>query len=276
MPRKTHQRPKPSRAADPPRQRPLTSKFFWLSMMVTGACIAVIVWLVIANVSVREFGIWPRVLVVLLLAIFTVASLSSTEVLPWHSRSWADWRRPKVLGTVVYLLLGAAGFIAGIANAFDPPADRETQNAIRRDVAGVAQNTEALISGQGNIADAVGVGRPSLVRANIDGIWGEPGCAVTYRLRLNDRSLILSSLRDEPGMTSLVEQYTTVADADRPGRDGEHLSVMDTREVGGPHDGQSVTFTYGSNGTSAWLEWRHASQSINAPRLVQCGTGVGR
>jgi len=269
--RKRYGRASPTVAETRRRQRPVGPAFFWASMALTGVCIAAIVWLVIGNVPMRDFGLWPRVLVVALLALFVIASLATTEVIPWSSRSWAEWRRPRVLGTIVYLMLGAAGFVAGIANVFDPPlADRATQVAIRDEVGEIGKDTDVLVAGQGDIADAVGVGRTSLVRRNIGGVWGEAGCGVTYRFRLDDRSLVMSSLRDEPGMAPFREEYTILADADRAGPGGERLSIMDTTEVGGAHDGQSVTFTYGGNGSSAWLEWKHRSQGINAQRLVRC------
>ncbi len=269
--RKKDQRASPATAGTRRRQPPVKPALFWASMALTGICVAAIVWLVFGGVPVRDFGIWPRVLVLALLALFAVASLASTEVIPWGSRSWAEWRRPKVLGTIVYLLLGAAGFIAGVANIFNPPlADQATQLAIRNEVGEIGNDTDVLIAGQGNIAEAMGIGRISLVRENIRGVWGEAGCAVTYRFGLNDRSLVMSSLRDEPGMAPFREEYTILADTDRAGPSGERLSIMDTTEVGGAHDGQSVTFTYGGNGSSAWLEWKHRSQGINAQRLVRC------
>jgi hypothetical protein len=240
-------------------------------MTLTGLCIAVIVWLVVGNVPIDDFGIWPRILLVGLLALFTVASLASTEVIPWHSLSWLEWRQPNVLGTIVYLLLGAVSFVAGVANVFAPPvASEATQVTIRNDVGKVLNRQDALAAGQDQIGEALGISRQSLVRANIAGTWGEPGCAITYRLALNGRSLVMSSLESDADMVPFREEYTIVADADRAGSSGDSLSAMEVNEVGGAHDGQGVIFTYGGNGTSAWLEWKHRSQQINATRFVRC------
>ena len=74
-----------------------------------------------------------------------VASLASTEVIPWRSRNWRDWRRPKVLGTVVYLLLSAAGFVVGIATIFNPAtAGEEGQRQMGRDLQAIGKTTREI------------------------------------------------------------------------------------------------------------------------------------
>jgi hypothetical protein len=240
-------------------------------MALTGLCLALVTWIVIGNVPVRTFGILPRVLVIVLLITFAAASLATTEVIPWGSRSWTEWRRPKVLGTVVYLLLGAAGFIAGVANIFNPPvADQATQITIRNQVAKIGDDTDVLVASQGNIAEAVGIGRSSLIRENIVGIWGEAGCAVTYQFTLTDRALRMTSRRSVPGMSAYEAEYTINAEGDRPGGNGDRISVMETREERGWSPGYNVTFTYRSNGRSKTLFWDHRRINVNGVELVPC------
>lgn len=92
-------------------------------MAATTLCVAIVVWLVVGDGSIPELH-W-RILLVVMLVVFIVASLATTEIIPWHSRSLVEWRQPKVLGSITVLLLGAAAFIAGIANAFGPDAARQ-------------------------------------------------------------------------------------------------------------------------------------------------------
>jgi hypothetical protein len=275
MARKKTKPPGP-RARGPKNQQPVRPALFWASMALTGICVAMVVWMVIGNVPVSDFGMLPRILVIVLLFAFAAASLATTEVIPWRSRSWTEWRRPKVLGTVVYLLLGAAGFIAGVANVFNPPAaDQATQIAIRDQVGEIGDDTDVLVAGQGNIAEAVGAGRASLIRRNIARVWGEAGtgCAVTYRLALHDRALRMTSLRSASGMSAYQAEYTVNAEGDRPGRDGDRISVMETREERGWFPGYSVTFTYRSNGRSETLFWGHRRMNVNGVELAPCEGG---
>lgn len=259
------------------RQRPVHTGLFAVCIGVVAICVASILFLVIANVPVERFGVGPRWFILGLLALFFLASLAWEEVIPPLNRqSLEKWRRPKVLGGIVYLLLGATGFIAGIANVFDPPASQAKLNEVGVAVETIGNDTTALVEGQSRLGEAIGIGAPSLVRRHIAGIWGEPGCRITYRLVLNDRSLVMQSLRDEPGMSPFREEYSWIADENRPGASGERLSIAETREVGGAHDGQSVTFTYGGNGTSAWLEWKHRNKDINAQRFIRCDVGEQR
>lgn len=243
-------------------------------MAVTGVCVGFVVWMVIGEVPVSEFGFWLRVLVIVLLLVFVFASLATTEVIPWSSRSWVDWRRPKVLGTIVYLLLGAAGFIAGMADILNSPAaDQATQLAIRDQVGAIGNDTGAMIAGQGEIAKAVGVGRRSMIRDNIAGVWGEAGCSVTYRITLVDRALRMESLRSAAGMAPYRAEFTVNADGDRPGPDGERISVMEAREERGWFPGYSVTFTYRSSGDTKALFWDHRKMNVNGVELAPCRAG---
>jgi len=219
-------------------------------MVLTGICVTIIVWVVVKNVPIANFGVLPRVLVVVLLVLFVIASFATTEVIPWHSRSWIEWRRPKVLGHIVYLLLGAAGFIGGVANIFGEPL------ASRKDV-------QAL-------SDKFGIGRASLVREHIGGLWGRPGCKVTYRATLRYPVLSFVSEKDPPGVDHFVGEYTITGDQDRVAAGGEPESVMETREVKGVSPGYSVAFIYRTNGRSETLFWDHRILSVNGITLVRC------
>lgn len=267
MARKNIRRATKSRrsSAAKPAQLPVSPVLFGLSMSVTTVCVGVIIWLIVANIPVSDFGIMPRVLVLVLLFLFVMASLAVTEVIPWRSRNWTEWRRPKVLSNVVYLLLAAAAFIAGLSNVFAPPAAQQATLLDTKD------EVEAVGAGVTQIGDAIGVGRQSLIRQHISGLWGEEGCSVTYRLTLNDRALTMVSVRNASDMASYSAEYTVNADSDRAGAGGERISVMETREERGFFPGFGVTFTYRTNGATETLVWDHRRMSVNAVELKRCG-----
>jgi hypothetical protein len=240
-------------------------------MAVTGICIAIIVWLAIGNVPEGAFAVPSRILVLVLLAIFVVASLATTEVIPWRSQSWLEWRRPKVLGTVIYLLLGAASFVAGIAAVLNPPAaEQATLVAVGGDVAKLGAGVDRLQTSVAGISDAIRPGKTPLIVSGINGVWGEDDCTVTYRLAVHDRSLQMRSVRDRPGMKPYEAEYTINAASDRIGQQGERLSIMDVREEQGWFPGYAVTFTYLTNSNSKTLIWDHRKMNVNAIELTPC------
>lgn len=115
------------RSENPPR-RPVSYKSFWATLLGTLICIGPVVWSVLGSTNIPTH--W-RILIAIMLVVFVVASLATTEIIPWHSTSLAEWRQPKVLGSVTLLLLGAAAFVVGIANVFAPdPARQNTLDKV--------------------------------------------------------------------------------------------------------------------------------------------------
>lgn len=112
------------------RQRPVSYRIFWLSMTATLMCSGIVVWLVIVNANIAQLQ-W-RFLLGVMFVVFVVASLATTEIIPWNSTSLREWRQPKVLGSITLLLLGAAAFVSGLSNVFGPEA---AQQGTLKDVA---------------------------------------------------------------------------------------------------------------------------------------------
>lgn len=91
-------------------------------MIGTTLCVSLIAWFVVGNGALQLH--W-RILLVGLLVVFVVASLATTEIIPWHARSLVEWRQPKVLGSLTLLLLSGGAFVAGLANVFAPETARQ-------------------------------------------------------------------------------------------------------------------------------------------------------
>ena len=255
----------------PKPQKPVSYTFFWISSGLAVLCAAILIWLLLGNISTAQFGIWPRILIVGLLIIFVTASLATTEIIPWTSRSWTDWRRPKVLGTLVYMVLGGVGFVAGLANIFNPPAaEQQTLLETKKDVGAVKRDTGQLLKGQEDIGAAVGVGAPSLIRQNIGGIWGRPGCAVTYSFTLSDRALKVRSIKSTTGMNPYNPEYSVVAERNNAAANGERSSIMETTETVGFWPGFGVQFQYYTDGSTERLVWDHKKMTTMPLELGRC------
>ncbi len=239
------------------------SVVFTISIALTAICVAVIVWMMVGGVDMAKLGDWPfphwpRVFVVVLLAIFLIASLATTEVIPWRSRSWEEWRKPNVLGTLVYMILGGVGFVVGINGIFNPPAAEQATLLETR------ANTE-------RIAEAVGAGKDSLIRQKIDGVWGRPGCETTYRFALEGQAVKVTSLKSPPGAKPYNPEYSVTVDRDLIASGGERGSVIEANETVGFWPGFGVTFRYSTDGSSERLVWDHKQMSTLPLELVRCG-----
>lgn len=180
-----------------------------ISMGIAAVCAAAVLWVVVDAVPADEVGMWPRVLIVTLFVISVVSSLAITEVIPWRSTSWTEWRKPKVLGAVAGLMLAAAGLIAGIGPLFDPePADRKTQVSIQK----TGEKTHSDVKDIARILRERFPDDPPILK-EINGHWGdvEPACDVVYDLRIvrrgSDAALLVQTLKTPAG----VPPYRLVA-----------------------------------------------------------------
>lgn len=163
-------------------QTPLSNALFFASVGVTLACVSVVIWFTIGKVPTTEFGYWPRFLIAVILVISVTASLAITEIIPWRSRSFRDWRRPKVLASFLGLIMGAMVLANGLSLVFaPPPAKQETLE---------------------EVLDII-KGSDSLIERHIAGVWGEPGCAVTYTVALDNGLLMVESLKSIDGLAAL-------------------------------------------------------------------------
>jgi hypothetical protein len=222
---------------------------FFASIGITVASTVTLLVLALRGVPTEDFGYAPHVLIVLVVAIFVIASLAITEIIPWHSRSLRDWSRPKVLGSFVGLLMGALGLAAGLTPIFNPPAATEkTVDEVRRrlDDAGITR------------------GEASLVERHIDGTWGEPGCQVTYDLALNRGLLTVESRQSVAGQAALKMELQA-----EPGTGNRLVTsvVMPLNERGDQHE-----FVYQQAGAREFLTWVIKKREISLT-LDRCRRG---
>lgn len=230
-------------------RRPLSKTLFFASLAITVACAGTFLLLALHGVPREDFGYAPHFLILLAVALFVIASLAITEIIPWQSRSLRDWSRPKVLGSFVALVMGALGLAAGLTPMFNPPAATEkTVQEVRRRLedAGVTR------------------GEASLVERHIGGNWGEPGCQVTYSLALDNRLLTIVSRTSVTGQSSLKMELQA-----EPGTGSRLVAsvVQPLRERGDQHE-----FRYERAGGREFLTWIIKKREISL-KLDRCVGG---
>jgi hypothetical protein len=230
-------------------QKPLSKPLFYGGIGVTLVCAITLVVIALRGVPADSFGYGPHLLILLAVAIFVVASLAITEIIPWRSRSLRDWQRPKVMGSFVGLVMGAVGLAAGLTPLFNPPA------ATEKTVEDVRQRLEDA---------GITRGEASLIERNIVGMWGEPGCKVTYEMALDIGLLTIVSRKSVPGQSPLRLELQA-----EPGTGGRMVAsvLMPLSERGDLHE-----FRYQQTGTREFLTWVIKKREISL-QLDRCREG---
>ncbi len=227
-------------------QKPIGRPLFFACISVTVICTVVIIILSLNNVPTEPFGHAPRVLILLMLAIVVTASLAVTKIIPWRSLSFLEWQQPQVLGSFVGLIFGSLGLVVGLATVFNPPgATEKTVEEIR----------DALEKG------GIAKGQSSLVEKNIAGVWGEPGCQVTYQIRLDLGLLKIDSQKSALGQRPLVMELAAESGQAR------RLVASVIEPVG--ERGDQHEFVYERHGTREFLTWIIKKREISL-KLDRC------
>ena len=244
-------------------QKPLSKPLFYGSIVVTLACTAALITLALRGVPTEDFGYAPHLLILLVVAIFVIASLAITEIIPWRSRSLRDWQRPKVLGSFVGLIMGALGLAVGLTPIFNPPA--ATDQMVKE----LSERTEATGKSVDDVRkrlEEAGVtrGAASLVERHINGTWGEPGCRVTYELALDNGLLKVESRQSVAGQSPLKMELQA-----EPGTGSRLVTsvVMPLNDRGDQHE-----FLYQRAGAREFLIWVIKKREISL-QLDRCRQG---
>lgn len=230
-------------------QRPIAKRrFFAIVTLMLGVTVTLL-GLILRGVPTEPYGVWPHLLLLLVVAMSVVASLAITEIIPWGSRSFRDWSRPKVLGSVVALNLAAVGLAAGLAQIFNAPA------ATQKDVQQLDQRLQEA---------GVARGPGSLIEQHISGRWGEPGCQVTYDLALANGLLTVASRQSVPGQSPLNYELQS-----EPGMGARLVTsvIEPLRERGDQHE-----FVYEQAGARQFLTWVIKKREISL-KLDRCAQG---
>lgn len=227
-------------------QRPVSRLKFVLAVGITLATSLALLVQGLRGVPTEEFGYFPHLLIVLVVAISVVASLAVTSIIPWHSRSLREWARPKVLGSFIALIMGSLALAAGLVPLFNPPA------ATEKTVSDINRRLEEA---------GVAAGEGSLIERAIAGRWGEPGCAVTYDIRQTQGHLSITSHRSVAGQRPLHLELQT-----EPGR-GSRLVASVIHPL--DQRGEQHEFVYERAGPQAFLTWARKKHEISL-KLDHC------
>lgn len=245
-------------------QGPIRPRLFWLLAGLTLIYLGIIFYLAIASVPLESWGIpglsgeasgWlPRIFLIGLAMLFLVSALAVSEIIPPRGAwTWAHLRRSKVLSQIAFQMLSAAGFIVGISNVFNPPADQKTASAILADtraISATTTNTSEKLTELDRWLRTKFPDDPAILN-QIAGRWGdlEPACEVIWNIsvirRGQDAALVAETVKTPAG----VQAWRFVGSITRADGDTIHVEGVEPDAA----LGSAAHFTF--NAATQRLTW---------------------
>lgn len=225
-------------------QRPMRRRVFVASLI--GLMMFMIVTVAVTTNSALQGRIGPAGLLALVIfaGVALVASLATTEVIPWGARDIRHWLQYKVMGAVAGALVVAASAVFSILSLLVQPGSPAPEQT--------AQRMSRIVQ---HIAGSGGTGR----------IWGErgldgaPDCAISYRLTLSPAALVMQQLPSDAVTGTVRYEFSRIRDNDVASANDVPASEMRLVQVGGRDHNKAVSFVLTDNGVSQELSWFPAS-----------------
>jgi hypothetical protein len=234
----------------------------WLFVALCAIVGAGVAWLV-ATLALEK-GIapfWRWFLVIAGMAVLA-ASLYRQGLLPWKpkKKNGSDVA-DKSLG-FLEVTGQFVGFASALLGMISPTTVVESRpGAIEAEARKANAQLVAVRKSSDAIARQLGADGNSVARKSVPGIWGEPGCTMTYRFQIREKALIIESVKSPPGMNPYRAIGTIEA---------EQGNLLKTSTVSnGADKGVAAEFRYDSNGVVESLYWHDKSREM-AIRLQRC------
>jgi hypothetical protein len=207
----------------------------WIAAAFAAAWAVILVFLVISTAIGSESGVWAAILVLALGVIGFIATLLVTEGVPWGADDWSDWLQKRPMASIYIAMFAALGVMTGALGLLQRSPSIESKPG-------------AIEKGIEEIRTKLGLkSHPPRIRLKLPGIWGERGCAVTYRFQLRERVVLVQSVR-RPGGTPPFRLVATITSVN-----GDIMTVVG--EEPDTARGKAATFTYESNGMTERVTW---------------------
>jgi hypothetical protein len=215
----------------------------WIALGVAAACAVSLVYLLGSTALDKDASDWAKTLLFALGALAAVATLMSSDGMPWRARTFTAWLQPRPVALLFIAIFVAFGVMTDALSLFEPrPAIETRPGAIEERV----NEIRAMVAPR--------TGSEARIREKLPGLWGEPGCRVAYRFALQRDALTVEWERRPVG----EGPYRLVATIVRAEGD-----IMDVRgEEPEPARGRAATFTYVTNGSTERLNWDDQSSPV--------------
>lgn len=217
----------------------------FLAIVAVGAAFA---WLAV-GVADDKAGGWVAVTVTLMVGVG--AAIAQYMLAPKSGGSmrrpfWTTW---KGLATLFLACVAGASAMSLLLPLLDPPP--ATEKTVTDD--GEKTRSE-LIEAKDEILAALSPSQRAIIEV-IPGLWGEAGCRVVYRFRIEQDAVLIDLVRKEPGMAGYSMGASLI-----PGGVGERLYAVVERSTEPDESKDSLEFTYRATGASERLIWLNRDQ----------------
>lgn len=206
------------------------------ALAVAAGCALALAFLVGSTALDKDAGPWAKAFLFLLGVIAVLAALFASSDAPVGARRWTAWLKARPIALIFVAIFAAFGVMTDALSLLAPrPAVESAPGAIE---AGINEIRKAV---------RPKAAEPPRIRLKLPGVWGEPGCAVTYRFAIRDRALIVDSVRRPAGAPPHHLVATII------GAGGDVMNVAGEEPAAAR--GTAATFTYATNGVTERLMW---------------------
>ena len=207
----------------------------WLGLAIVA--VAVVVFFAVLMSGMLDKSMKAIVVVVFALATLgsVVAAVVNAGGLPRPGAGVKAFLEPPVLSRLLMAILSGLAVAGSFAPMFDPRAVTTED---------LKQTEDRIIAAQ-----KPALPPPLPILSGINGVWGEPGCAVTYRFELRDDWLTVVGVKLPPGAKSEPKSFTVVPDQKRQTLVGTVQEPLAER-------GRADLFSYFTDGKHERLTWK--------------------
>lgn len=211
----------------------------WIRWVVIATALTASVTVVslIVGVAVdKEVTVAARVGLALFGCMALAAGLIDAGLFDTHRRSIRGLMRPQALSGIALAILTAFGALTDAVSLLSPrPVVESEPLKIERQLQTLVDHAEGKTT------------TPSMALAKIPGVWGEPGCGVTFRFAVEGKALNVTAEKLPPG----AAPYQLIAVIDHV----EHMSIVVHGEHPAEARGRAASFTLASIGGLERLVW---------------------
>ena len=213
----------------------------WVAVAIAAVCSTILALLVVSTALDSAKGAWAALVLLVMGTLGALAALVATESAPFDARHWSAWLQPRPMAALFVAVFIGFGTMTDALALFEPRAATESEPGAIQE--GINQIKGALVPPRTD---------PPRIARTIRGIWGEPGCQVTYAFQVSGQALIIESALRPPNTSAWRGVATIVA---------MRRDVIEAR-MEEPDRGTAVTFAYMTNGVTERLRWHNQNRPV--------------